>query len=94
MRTRARTCEDSIPPSGPQCEPYISKVETEEQPGICVRTGRMEGMKKNTKAFSTGATTHHKLALDCGSIFGTGASNMKCFCLPLVVIFLCVQNTG
>ena len=46
VRTRARTCEDSIPASGPQCEPYNSKMETEEQPGICVRTGRMEGRNK------------------------------------------------
>ena len=38
VRTRARTCEDSIPASGPQCEPYNSKIETEQQDGICPRT--------------------------------------------------------
>ena len=63
VRTRARTCEDAIPASGPQCEPYISNMETEEQPGVCVRTVRMEGRNTKQKTFSTDATTHHKPAI-------------------------------
>ena len=58
--------EDSIPASGPQCEPYNSKMETEQQPGICARTGRVEGRNTKTKTFSTDATTHHKQAIDGG----------------------------
>ena len=90
VRTRARTCEDSIPASGLSVNLTSQRWRLSSNLGSVSEQAEWKVGTQN-KTFSIHATTHHKQAIDGGSTFGTGASNITYFCLPSVAMFLCVN---